>query len=182
MPLPGLLCASSAHSPVPHLPKPRNSWHFPHFHKLFYHSEKKGLHLLITTLTPFLRAVGVGQRWASETRGGFLAERACVCRVGLISRCRSHSAAAPACPPAMHSAVENALIRILDRFSEVQAFQVFLVPPSLAICFHPTAPAPPSFCSASRVCQRANKAAEGWPRAGSAGGWERFPGDCALPG
>lgn len=60
-----------------------------------------------------------------------------MCRVGWISRCRSHSAAAPACPPAMHSTVENALTRILDRFSEVQTFQVFLVPPSLAIFFHP---------------------------------------------
>lgn len=60
-----------------------------------------------------------------------------MCCLGLISRCRSRSAAAPACPPAMHSTVENALTRILDRFSEVQAFQVFLVPPSLAICFHP---------------------------------------------
>lgn len=116
-----------------------NPCHFPHFHKLFCLSEEKCLHLLITALIPFASCgcqPEVGQRDPGRIPG-----RRSLCVLGgidfTLQKPLSSSPACPACPPAMHSTVENALIRISDRFSEVQTFQVFLVPPSLAIPFHP---------------------------------------------
>lgn len=83
---------------------------------------------------------------------------------GLISEA-THQAA-PACPPAVHGTVENALIHALDRFSAVQPSRYSCslpILPSASISFHPTALAPFLSRSASlpQVISRDNKPEDG---------------------
>lgn len=98
---------------------------------------------------------------------------ACVCWMALILWCRSHGSGST-CQSSCGT-VENALIHILDRFSAVQAFQVFLVHPHLAICFHPlSSHCPcafpfPRYSASPPVMffKREDKQAEGWHRSGT---------------